>query len=204
MSIRLRNTSPTRRIAPHLTMSFHLRAAGLLCSFWCICATVLPMAHGAEPGLREKLNGGYYLLHHVSADEAQLPLLLDFKHAPPEISDFADQISKTAKKTVAVLEHLQEGDASIRFDRNPLPQIEQDVRDSIKAEKQHTLLFGTSNSAFVRALLVSQIEASTYAMNIAKVLAGEETDSDRARALRHLSAEWDRRRMEAVRLLGDY
>jgi hypothetical protein len=151
-----------------------------------------------------KLNGGYFLLHQLSEDEAQLPLLLDVKHAPAEIVTYTDQISRTAKETVAALDRMQEHDPLIQFDRNPLPQIEQDTRDSIKADKQHQLLFGTSDSEFVRALLVAQIEASAYARNLSKVLAQQETDPDRVKTLRHISAKWQGLRNEAFRILRNY
>jgi hypothetical protein len=154
--------------------------------------------------LQGKLNGGYYLLHSVSEDEAQLPLLLDLKHAPAEVIAYADRISKGAKETAAAVEHFQDRDSAIQFDKNPLPQIEQDVRKSIKADKQHQLLFGTTNSEFVRALMVSQIEASTYALNICKVLADEETNPARSKKLRQLSAKWLDLRDEAFRILRDY
>ncbi len=157
-----------------------------------------------SPGLTAKLNGGYFLLHQLSEDEAQLPLLLLVKHAPDEISTYADQISRTAKETLATLDRLQKGDPSIRFDRNPLPPIEQETRASIKADKQHQLLFGTSNSEFVRALLLAQIEACTYGLHLSKVLSEQETDPDRAKALKHLSAKWLAQRSEAFRILRDY
>src|ERR1700734_3644850 len=98
---------------------------------------------------QEKLNGGYYLLHQLCDDEAQLPLLLDVKHAPQNIEDFAIRISKTAKESNSLLEQMQDSDPALKFDRNPLPSIERDVRESIQDEKQHQLLFGTSNDAFV-------------------------------------------------------
>ena len=151
-----------------------------------------------------KLNGGYYLLHHLGEDEDQLPLLLDLKHAPPEIEKYADQISRTAKASNAALEQMQDRDAAIRFDKNPLPSIERDVRDSIKDDKQHQLLFGTSDSEFVRALLVSQIEATTYASHLAEVLADQETNPTRVKTLKHLSDQWLAMRSEAYRLLRNY
>jgi len=153
---------------------------------------------------QEKLNGGYYLLHELNQDEAQVPLLLLVKHAPAEITTFADHISKTAKETLADLDRLQKDDPSIRFDRNPLPQMERDTRASIKADKQHQLLFGTTGSEFVRALLVAQIEASTYALNLSKVLAEQETDPHRVKILRHISARWLDMRNEAFRILRNY
>ena len=153
---------------------------------------------------QQKLNGGYYLLHQLGEDEDQVPLLLDIKHAPPELTPFADRISKTAKETMGSLERFQQADPAIRFDKNPLPKIEQDVRDSIKDDKQHQLLFGTTNSEFVRAFLISQIEACTYAVNLSKVLADQETDPGRTKILRHLSTQWLGMRDNAFRLLRNY
>jgi hypothetical protein len=179
----------------------------VLCSLIaCLCAaTALTPSRGDEDSARQaKLNGGYYLLHQLGGDENQLPLLLDMKHAPPELVTYADQISKAGKETVASLEHFQDRDKAIQLDRNPLPQIEQDVRDSIKADKQHQLLFGTSNSDFVRALLISQIEASTYAIHLSKVLADGETNPGRAKKLRQLSARWLGLRDDAYRILRNY
>jgi len=195
------------RINFHMSDSFLARSRfGLLSLLigWCVAGGITSARGDGAPDRIGKLNGGYYLLYHVSSDETQLPLLLLIKHAPPEIKTYADQVSKTAKETVAALEHLQGGDSSLQFDRNPLPQIEQDTRDSIKADKQHQLLFGATGSEFVRALLVSQIEASTYATNLGKVLAEQETDPARVKALRHISAKWLALRNESFRILRDY
>ena len=118
----------------------HFRLLSFLFSV-CFLANV---AFAGEAALhQEKLNGGYYLLHHLASDEDQVPLLLVIKTAPPAVKDYADRISRTGKETLAALERMQQGDISLQFDKNPLPQIEQDVRDSIKADKQHHLLFGT-------------------------------------------------------------
>jgi hypothetical protein len=159
--------------------------------------------HGDDTGARqEKLNGGYYLLHHLCDDEAQLPLLLDVKHAPEAIKTFAIRISKTAKESNSLLEQMQDSDPALKFDQNPLPSIERDVRASIQDEKQHQLLFGTSDAPFVRALLVSQIEASNYGHNLAKVLSEQESDPKRIKLLERISAKWLAIHAEAFRLLS--
>jgi hypothetical protein len=150
---------------------------------------------------QDRLNGGYYLLDHLCEDEAKLPMLFLVKDAPPEIEKYADRISKTAKESIAAIEHMQENDALLKFDTNPLPPIEQDVRDSIQDDKQHQLLFGTTGAEFVRAFLVSQIEASNYAIHLAKVLSEQEKDSDRVQKLQHLSSQWQTVHREAFRLL---
>ena len=150
------------------------------------------------------LNGGYFLLHKLCHDESQLPLLLTVKDTPKEIETFVDKISKMAKESLADLDRIQEHDKSLDFDRNPLPKIERDVRDSIAGEKQHQLLFGATGPEFARALLVSQIEASSYAENLTKVLAGQEKDTDRSKILSRLSEKWRAIHEEAFALLRNY
>ena len=127
---------------------------------------------------QDNLNGGYYLLHKLYADESQVPILLDLKTAPKEIQDFAD--------------------------KNPLPKIEQEVRASITDEKQHQLLFGTKGPDFVRAFLVSQAEATKYAANIDKVLAGQDKNPEHERDLRRMSAQWSALGDEVFRLMRNY
>jgi len=165
-------------------------------------ATAASPAESTEK--QANLNGGYHLLHKLSGDESQLPMLLLVKHAPPELATFADEISKVGKETMAALDRFQDQDPAIHFDRNPLPSIEQDVRDSIKGDKQHQLLFGTSDSEFVRALVVSQIEASTYGLNLCKTLADQEDDPARIKTLRRLSDKWLEVRRKAFQILRNY
>ncbi len=167
---------------------------------------IVPLSIHADDGARAPsiLNGGYYLLHHLADDESDVPMLMTVKHAPVEIITFADEIGQLAKRNLEALDKFQDGDSLIRFDQNPLPAIEQDVRDSIRADKQHQLLFGTTDAEFVRSFLVAQIEAGTYAVHLNKVIADEETNAARAKTLRNLSNEWEAARARAYRLLRNY
>ena len=157
-----------------------------------------------ETDRQQNLNGGYYLLYKLAEDEAQVPLLLDLKHAPPAVGTFADRISKVGKMTEAAIEKFHDEHAGLRYDRSPLPDIEQNVRDSIKDDKQHQLLFGTKDAEFVRAFGVSQIEASTYGLNLCKVLADQETSKTRANKLHALEAKWLACQQEAYHILRNY
>ena len=181
-----------------------------LCSLASSLITVLLLftvtsSQAAPPSeTQSKLNDGYFLLYQLADNEDQLPLLFTVKHAPPELVDYAKQISRMAKETMADIERMQDKDHAIKFDHNPLPAMEQDTRASIKGDKQHQLLFGTTDAEFVRALLVSQIEASTYATNLAKVLADQETNPDRVKTLQHISAKWMKLRNQAYGILRNY
>jgi hypothetical protein len=148
------------------------------------------------------LTNGYGLLHHLCEQEEPLDMILIVKTAPKDVADFAHEVSRAAHANAALLEDLQDHDKSLRFDQPGLPQFEEDTRTSIRADKQHMLLFGTTNAAFARALLVTQIEAGTYGMNLAKVLADAEPDARRAAVVRKVSASFEKIRDKAYRLLG--
>ena len=148
---------------------------------------------------RETINDGYSLLYKLCKDESQLHLIVLIKTTPPEIADFARRISQEGDDDAALLEKIQAADHHIRLDKQPLPQFEVDVRQSIRDEKQHLLLFGSKSGNFVRALLVSQIEAATYGANIAKVLIRD--DPRHAETLGRIADHWARIRHDAYRLL---
>jgi hypothetical protein len=177
----------------------------LFASFAFLFCSFAPDCRGSDDSDRQNLNAGYFLLHHLLDDEASLPILLDLKHAPREIQDFAKEISLTAKGDMAILEKIRDANSIVSWDKNPLPKFEQDVRTSIADEKQHQLLFGTSNGDFVRALLVSQAEASNYASNIAKVLAQHlKEDPDQQRDLSRISERWHALNVKTFQLLKNY
>ena len=149
------------------------------------------------------LNNGYSLLYQLCDQEKPVDMILIVKTTPRDVADFIHEVAKTSKDNEALLEDLQDHDKAIRFDRGGLPQFELNTRDAIKADKQHMLLFGTTDKAFARALLVTQIEAGSYCMNLAKVLADAETNPHRAAALQKISASWEKLRDKAYRLLNE-
>jgi hypothetical protein len=144
---------------------------------------------------------GFYLLSDVCQQETQVKLITLIKTTPPGVVDFVKRVSQTADESVATINRLQKGDPSLKTTDNPLPAFEQRVRNSIRDDKQHQLLFGTKGPDFARALLVTQIEATNYITNIAKDLAASDPDPDCARTLNRLSAKWLSLRVEAFRLL---
>jgi len=62
-------------------------------------------------------------------------------------------------------------------------------------------LFDPTGEEFVRALLVSHVEASSYALNLAKVLSQQEKNPDRVKTLQHISVKWRAIHQETMRLL---
>lgn len=171
---------------------------------WNLFACLLPVfcsfsarAADCAPG---DLPTGFYLLHGVCDEESGVHLLPLVKTTPPDVVDYVNRISKVAADNVAMIERMEDRDPSLKLDRNPLPKFEQKVRAAIRADKEHTLLFGTSGPAFVRALLLAQIEGSNYISFMAKVLAEE--DPQQSRSLMKISVQWRKLREEGIRLLA--
>jgi hypothetical protein len=170
------------------------------CVLIALALALLPARAGDDNA--RYLNNGYSLLHNLCDQETQLDMILIVKTAPKDVADFAHEVSRAAKANEALLEDLRDHDKAIRFNQSGLPKFEVDTRESIKGDKQHMLLFGTKGSAFARALLVTQIEAGTYGMNLAKVLADAEPNPHRAAVLQKISARWGKIRDKAYRLLN--
>ena len=173
-----------------------LRCTALLA----LVAATLPL-HADDHGTHYRTNG-YSLLYKLCEQERPLDLILMVKTTPKEIADYLHTVSASAKDDVNMLDQLKEHDKALNFDDRGLPQFEEDTRASIKADKQHMLLFGTKDNAFARALLETQIEAGTYGMNLAKVLIATEPNAHRADVVRKIGDHWEKSRDRAYALLN--
>jgi hypothetical protein len=150
---------------------------------------------------QSEMNYGYGLLHHLCDDETQVDMISLVKTTPPSVDKFVHEIAQNAKDDMDILGKFADHDPSIQYDRQGLPEMETQTRAAIKAEKQHLLLFGSKDSDFAKTLIVSQIEASTYGENLAKVLADNETNPHRATELRHIASGWQTIKTKAYALL---
>jgi hypothetical protein len=168
-----------------------LLLAGLAC----------PVRAAAPAGSETNLRDGFFLLQDVCQRESKVHWISWIKTTPPGIVDYAKEISSAADDTLATMTRLEKGDSSLVPGANPLPPIEQEVRAGIREDKQHALLFGTSGSDYVRALLIDQIEASTYIMHLAQAMGHEAPDADQAKALLGISNRWTKIRQEGAHFL---
>lgn len=163
-----------------------------------LAVAALPLRADVSP---REMNYGYALLHHLCDEESQVDMIMIVKTTPPDVAHLAHEISKSAKEDLDILDHFADHDPALRFGQRGLPKIESQTRDSIKAEKQHFLLFGTKDKDFAQALLLTQVEASTYGENMAKVMADNEANPHRAEGLRHISRSWEAIKEKAYALL---
>ena len=149
---------------------------------------------------QSSLNDGYSLFYDFCQQESQLSLLVWVKTMPPAVSDYAKQISTTAKDDMAILKAMGVKDASLRLDKVSLPPFEINVRQSMADDRKQQLIWGTSGAAFAQALTMSQSETTNYGLHVAKVLSETEPDHDRAQALRQMYNQWLALHSEAYRL----
>jgi hypothetical protein len=163
------------------------------------------IGHGSSRATEAKanqstLNDGYSLFYDFCKQESQLSLLLWVKTMPPGISDYAKQISSTAKNDMVILRAMSVGESSLRLDKVSLPSFEIDVRQSMADDRKQQLLWGSSGAAFAQALTMTQCEVTNYGLHVAKVLSEAEPDPDRARAMRRMYDQWLALHVEAYRL----
>lgn len=161
---------------------------------------LVPRLGNARESQRE-LNHGYSLLHHLCEQEKQVDLILIVKTTPPNVAGFLHEVSKNAGGDVAILDRMADHDSAIHFNDPGLPSIETETRASIKSDKQHMLLFGTKDADFAKTVLITQVEAGTYGMNMTSVLADAESNSHRAAELRRMSSRWEKLRNKAYALI---
>lgn len=160
----------------------------------------LPLRAADEEALYR--TNGYSLLYKLCDQEKPVDMILLVKTTPKEIVVYLHQVAASAKQDVAWLDDLRDHDKGLTFDQSGLPPFEEATRDSIQDDKEHLLLFGSTGSAFVRALLVTQIEAGTYGMNLARVLASSEPNEKRAAVVRKIGDRWQKLRDRAYALLN--
>ena len=169
-----------------------------------LLAWATPGPANAKDISAQDLRAGFFLLHDVCHQELPLHLITMVKTTPPDLKDYVDRISKEASSSLSTIDAIEQRDDNLKMKQNPLPNFEQEVRRSIRAEKQHFLLFGTSGASFSRALLITQVEASTYIFNMTKVLSAEDSDSKQVHLLTKMGAHWASIRDEGYRLLGNH
>lgn len=150
---------------------------------------------------QRELNHGYSLLHHLCEQEKQVDMILMVKTTPPNVARFLHEVSKNAGNDLGIFEKMADRDSAIRYNDQGLPVIETETRASIKDDKQHMLLFGVKDSDFAKTVLITQVEAGTYGMNLASVLADTEPNGRRAAELRRMSGRWEKLRNKAYALI---
>lgn len=148
-------------------------------------AASAPAASTAAQAVR---NNCYSLLHQLLEDEKNVRLLLFIKREQEDVNQLIKKISANSGAGPKLLEEFARHDPAIRLDDFRLPPGEIATRAAIAATKKQELL-GQSGEQFELSLLLTQLQALSYAWHLAKVAGENEAQPERAQALAGVSAD---------------
>ena len=144
-----------------------------------------PGESGAAPTTR---NYCYSLLHQLLDEQKDVSLLRFIKREHPDVKNLIKNIAANSAAGAKLLEELARHDPSINLNDIGLPPGEAATRNAIASTEKKALL-GQTGDEFELTLLLTQIEALSYAWHLAKVAGENEPQPDRARALAGVSED---------------
>jgi hypothetical protein len=164
------------------------------------CQSTEP-SHAVEGGSAETTrNNAYSLLHQLLEDEKNVSLLRFIKREQDDVKTLIKKISTSSGAGAKMIEEFAKREPSIHLEDILLPPGEVATRKAIASTRKKELL-NQSGPEFERSLLLTQVEALSYAWHLAKVVAENETQPDRARAMTELGETLKQLHQEVVALL---
>ncbi|MEO8428734.1 MAG: hypothetical protein ABI651_16670 [Verrucomicrobiota bacterium] len=141
------------------------------------------------------------LLYEIFEAEKNVSKLLIIKSERPEVNRLIKDISSSAAAGAKKLEEVAKRDHKINLQLSELPPGERATRDAISKTRTRELLLA-SGADFELKLLLTQVEALSYASHLAKVAAKNEPQPDLAREFAGLSDEIQRLYSQVIALLN--
>jgi len=135
-------------------------------------------------------NNALVLLGELLNDEKHLSAILIIKRESRELNSLVKEISDTAGKGAELVESEAKQDA-LKLSDNGLPPGEKATRDAISKTKEHQLLH-SKGAEFEFRLLLTQVEALNYGAHLARIIADNEPQSERAEQFYQLSTHLTR------------
>lgn len=146
------------------------------------------------------LNNCYSLLHQLLDKQKNVSLLRFIKREQEDVKNLVKKIATVSGAGSKLLEEFARHDPSINLDDIRLPSGDAATREAIASTKKKELL-GQTGAEFELSLLLSQIEALSYAWHLAKVAAENEVQPERARAVAGISEDMQKLHKEVFSLL---
>ena len=128
---------------------------------------------------------GYALLHGILEQEMQVSQLLIIKRDRDALGSVIDAIAETCGSASKQLETLAERSPRLDLSDTGLPADEVRTRLAIAATRRELLLAATGKELELQ-LLLTQVEALTYAGHLADTLSRNEPDPERLAFVRAL------------------
>jgi hypothetical protein len=128
------------------------------------------------------------LLHQLLDQQKNVGLLRFIKREEDDVKKVVKKIAANSAAGAKLLEEFARHDPPINLGDIQLPPGEAATREAIASTKKKELL-GQTGDEFELSLLLTQLQALSYAWHLAKVAAENEPQPDRARALSGVSKD---------------
>jgi hypothetical protein len=163
------------------------------------CAESRP-ATGSGGAIHER-NQGYSLLYKLMSDESQVGGIFVIKGADASVQSLVKEIGTACQDFKKQMDTFPKGVAGIEFDVADLPPAEAETRKLIAGNETHTLLF-SSGKEFELNLLLTQVQAMSYATYLSKAIEQQEDDPGRKKFLTNLSVRSAVLHDRVVKMIG--
>ena len=133
-----------------------------------------------------ELDAAYGILYELLDDEAQVDGILLVKSASPQVEKLLREIATASSRMRDQLKEFIERDPALSGTVTGLPQAEAKARSSISAATAGTLLT-SRDERFQVLILMTQEKAMSYGQHLARAIADQDQNRERADALNQMS-----------------
>ena len=147
-------------------------------------------------------NNALSLLHQLLDQQKHVSKLLIIKREREELKALIKDISSASAQGAKKLEEFAQQDSTLALDVINLPPGEAATREAIATTRKKELLSG-SGRTFEQRLLLTQIEALSYAAHLAKVVAENDSDANRSDYFKTLSRTMEDLHARVIQLLSN-
>jgi len=164
------------------------------------CSTVPPVVpfFGAQSRIRDE---GYSLLYTLASKQSNVGKILIIKSANAKVSAEIKQIAEVFSQAKERLDGFAKADGSLNFKMSHLPSMEEKTRAGIETTTTKDLLF-SSGKTFELRLLLTQVEALSYASHLAGQLAAQDGNAKRKEFLTQFAKQCVQHHQQVVDLLA--
>ncbi|MGA2582728.1 MAG: hypothetical protein ABSG31_05575 [Tepidisphaeraceae bacterium] len=166
---------------------------------WVFTAALMacaPNAKTANPnppadngGIFRERNEGYSLLYQLMSDNSRVGDIFIIKKADAPVGDLVKQIGYACQLAKKQMDDFPKSDKRIEYDVLDLPTIEQNQRD-LTAQIDQKELLGSSGKIFELRLVLTQVDSTRYAAELAQALLAIDDDPARKMFLTSLNQQF--------------
>jgi hypothetical protein len=147
-----------------------------------------PKPPSENGGMFREVNEGYSLLHGLMDDESNVSKIFIIKSASEPTKGLIKEIALACDDAKKQLDQFPYKNNRIEFDVPDLPKLEKESRDLESKADEKTLL-GSSGKEFELQLILTQMQAMGYAVNLCKAIESHEQDPGRQAFLNNLQKQ---------------